>query len=147
MPNIVAKTYGDRIIARKLEHLADRSEDMRPIWPAVVERAREGYENSFSKEGPGWPPLKPSTVRSRVAQGFPGGPILQRTRKMKDSFTSGLSWRATGTSITFFSNDPKTKYHQEGTSSMPARRVQLSVYFKRQINELIAEELVSRGYS
>jgi len=147
MPNIVAKTYGERIISRKLEHLADRAENMRPIWPAVVERARAGFENSFSREGPDWPPLKPSTVRSRVAQGFPGAPILQRTGKLKASYTSGLSWRATGTSITFFSNDAKAKYHQEGTHTMPQRRVQLSIYFKRQITELIGEELVNHGYA
>jgi phage gpG-like protein len=146
MPNIVAKTYGEKLIARKLENLAARAEDMRPIWPAVVERAREGFEYSFRAQGPGWPPLRPSTVRSRVAQGFPGAPILQKTGRLKASFTSGLSWRATGHSITFFSNVPYAKYHQTGTASMPQRRVQLTVWIRRSITQIIGSELIRLGY-
>jgi len=146
MPNIVAKTYGDRIVARKLEHLALIAADARPIWPAVVERARAGYEYSFRSQGPGWAPLKPSTVRARVAQGFPGGPILQKTNALRASYTSGLSWRATGSSITFFSNKSYAKYHQEGTARMPARRVELTIYFKQQITAIIGRELINLGY-
>src|SRR4051794_34057251 len=82
------KTYGDTIVSRKLYKMAERAGDMRPAWPAVTRIAMRGINNSFVREGPGWPPLKPSTQRRRIAEGFPGqGPIGVRTGAMKRKLT------------------------------------------------------------
>lgn len=81
-------------------------------------------ERQFGSEGMymgrPWKPLAASTIQNRLALGFGAGPILQRTGKLKSSikmvFKSSREARWKGT-VDYY------KYHQMGTSKMPARQI------------------------
>lgn len=109
--------FGDR--ARNLTRVFDA---LRPTWVKVV-RGR------FDSQGPGWAPLKPSTLRSRR---FPGKPILQQTGKLKASLTNGrgMIWRAGPRSLRYGSSVRYYEFHQRGTRHMAARTM---VVFTQQI--------------
>lgn len=51
--------------------------------PAVALEVSRGYMRSLMKKGPGWPPLKASTVRQRIADGYPPGPPLVMSGRLK----------------------------------------------------------------
>src|SRR5262245_36401901 len=138
------KTYGATIISRKLSRCADRAENLRPAWPAIKERAAEGFENSFGKQGPGWAPLKPATVRSRIAQGYGGtSPILQRTGRLKDAYTIDLHYRGDASTIEFVIDVDYGKYHFNGPQNMVARKVLLSRCYDRSLSEIIGRIIIN----
>lgn len=139
------KTYGVDIVHRRLMGMAQRAGDIRPAWPAVKQRAAEGFENTFQSQGPGWAPLRPSTVRQRISQGYSGtSPILTRSRELRDAYTVNLKYRGTASTITFVISVPYGKYHLTGTRRMPAREVLLSKWYQRQLSEVI--RMVIHGF-
>jgi hypothetical protein len=124
-PNIVYRKKGEAaIVARKLRGLSRRALDMRPVWPAVTERAVEGYKRAFDAQGPGWTPLKASTERRRIKEGFSPGPILVKTGDMRKSvFEPELEGGPDFMNL--LANDPKLPFHMSGTKKMVARPIQL----------------------
>jgi phage gpG-like protein len=141
VPRVTATTYGDEIVSRKLNRLADYAGDLRPAWPAVREVAAAGFENAFANEGPGWAPLSKDTEFRRIKEGYPRGPILTKSGAYRQSMTIALRYRGTADTITFISGIEYGKYHQFGTSRMPMRKLELTKYFQRQMSEVIAQRL------
>jgi phage gpG-like protein len=79
--------YGERLMARKILRVVERAEDLRPAWPAVAQRASREFESQFSRQGsPHWADLKPGTVRRRIVEGFPPGPILTKSGDLRASY-------------------------------------------------------------
>lgn len=62
-------------------------EDFSPVFHQMIDDFFENNKETFDSEGPGWEPLKPSTIRDRKSKGFPAGPILVRTGKLRASLT------------------------------------------------------------
>ena len=127
------RTYGANLVAAHLRSLARRADNLRPAWPAVTRRAAAAYERSFDRQGPGWAPLAPSTVRRRVREGYGGhGPILQRTGSYKDSVTNpnDLHVVESDDGMVIHATHELFPHHQFGTRKgrrvMPARPVQVS---------------------
>jgi hypothetical protein len=118
---------GEAILARDLDGIAERAEDMRPAWPAVIAYFRQMVEKAFATEGAStgqkWPGLKLATAQDRLRKGFAGfHPILQRTGELKRSIDGGGGGfvEATTTSLAIGSNDPVFWYHQ---SRKPRKRL------------------------
>jgi hypothetical protein len=137
------KTYGARLVERKLLNLAEAAGDMRPAWPAVTQVAAKGIDNSFKRQGPGWAPLRDKTIRSRIAEGYPPGPILTRSRKLRDSLTIHPSFTGTVSTLEILTDVEYGRYHMQGTSTMPARPIRISMYYQKLMSRVIRDRLRS----
>lgn len=128
MARVQVRTYGVELVARKLIGHARAAEDIRPAQPAVARQVAAGYGRSFDRQGPGWSPLKGSTIRRRVAEGYSSGPILQASGKYRRAATNPLALiiQATRDSFAISVNYDVAKFHQTGTKFMPPRRLTLS---------------------
>lgn len=111
-------------IADQIGGFRDRLTDFTPLWERFAS-VLEGIETDrFDTEGHGeWPELAPSTVREKTRLGFPLD-ILVRTGKLKKSLTEReLAMRLTPLSMSWGTDVEYAKYHQEGTTKMPQRKV------------------------
>lgn len=119
-----------------IEH---RAIDIMPAYDALYGAFRKIEQRRFSAEGPGWQPLSESTQADRARLGVGAShPILNRSggRTTKGGRKGGalrksLTTRgATGAvlepqvdGIFMGTKDSVARYHQDGTSKMPARPV------------------------
>jgi hypothetical protein len=135
------KTYGARLVERRLNNMANLAEDMRPAWPAVTAVAARGIRNSFSKQGPGWAPLRDKTIRSRIAEGYPPGPILTKSGRYRKAATQP---RPVGTSstLTLMIDVTYGEYHMTGTARMPARPIKISKFYQKEMAAVIRIKLM-----
>jgi hypothetical protein len=147
MAHVQVKTYGTALVIRKLLGHARAADDFRPARPAVAQRVATGYGRSFSRQGPGWSPLKPSTIRRRVGEGYSSGPILQKTGRYKAAATNPLALiiRSTRDSFAISVNYDVSKFHQTGTRFMPPRRLTLSFGDSVALNRVFSDHLMD-GY-
>lgn len=103
--------------------------EQQQVSNAVREGWRENFSGQRSGDGQSWAALKPSTIRERLAGGYPAGPILVRSghlrasllnRGASDSYeevqTTGDGW-----TLLVGTEDRKAIFHEIGTSKMPAR--------------------------
>ena len=82
-------------VVRRLRRLQEASSDLKPAMREMAEYLMHLVENRFEFEGPSWAPLAPATVREREKRGYgPEHPILQRTRRLKDSVQPFVSAQA-----------------------------------------------------
>lgn len=122
--------FGEKLISREIMRTAARAIDLLPAWIAIGEAIEEVEERLFESEGGtgaggGWEPLAASTVARKAARGEDQR-ILHATLALRESLTgkTGDSIRImTPSSFAFGTEVPYAKYHQTGTSKMPARRV------------------------
>jgi hypothetical protein len=139
--------FGDEIVSRKLLRFADRAMDMSPAWDEVTDELQKGFERNFRQQGPGWAPLKPGTVRSRIAQGYPPGPILTRSGDYRRAMTKGLTTQRSSSELIALAPQVPGAFHQHGTSKpMPARPMKLSEPEKKRIIKIIQRTLIE-GYN
>lgn len=70
-------------------------------WREPLEQSRDlvvipSIRANFQAQGrPAWKPLKQSTIRNRLYMGYPRGPILQRTGRLKKIATRQNIWEVT----------------------------------------------------
>lgn len=144
MAEFVVSTYGDTTVRRKLMKMADQAEDLSDAWPEVVEIAARGYDRSFELEGPGWAPLKASTIARK------GGDSRIRIRSGRDRATISdpfqLRYRGTRHTVNIMAaGETPAVFHQEGTTRMVARPLKLTRYYQDQMSLVIRAQL-SRAY-
>jgi phage gpG-like protein len=140
------EVFGDEIVSRKLLRFAERAQDMTPAWADVTKELQTAFDRNFKQQGPGWAPLKPSTIRQRIAQGYPPGPILTRSGDYRRAMTSGLSTIETPSSLTALAPTVPGAFHQHGTSRpMPARPLRLLQRERQNIIKIVQRALIE-GY-
>lgn len=105
--------------------IGQRWSDLRWVWPPIIDIFYERETQLFSSQGEGeWQQLSPRYAAWKQ-QHFPGKPLLVASGNLRDSLTGSRSpfsvmemqprSLAVGTSV------PYARYHQLGTSRMPAR--------------------------
>lgn len=103
--------------------------DLTTLWPKIEADFYETEKRLFASRGStgatgAWAPLSPAYA-ARKARTHPGRGILVREGDLRASLTGpsarGSFRRATSTSLTIGTSDPKAVYHKHGTSRMPAR--------------------------
>lgn len=117
---------GDTQVARGFSRFADNVKDMSDAFREIVKDFHEGERKQFETEGGygagGWQPLAMSTV---LRKGGPS-PILVREGTLRDSLVGESPYSIVdirplearmGTKV------PYARFHQKGTSRMPARPV------------------------
>src|SRR4051794_23528439 len=123
MATLTVSVLGDDLVARNLLRMGEVAEHMEVPLGEVARLVRDRITDNFDDEGPGWAPLAPSTVLSRAALGYPPGPILHRSGRMRRSLTGGAESTTDidGTTLRLGSSVPYAEFHQTGTANMPAR--------------------------
>lgn len=116
------RAYGTTpdVFAMRVAEFGRRAGDMTRPFDAMRTTWFRTTAERFDRQGPGWPPLRPSTLRSRR---FPGRPMLRQTDALFESVTGGANtvWQARPRSLRYGSRLPRFFWHQYGTSRMPAR--------------------------
>lgn len=120
--------YGEEQLERELLRFSAYAGSPQPAFRKIAEDMRAQIAQQFESEGNrgsgGWAPLKETTVLAKAAAGLDPH-ILQATRSMMESLThvgGNHIERITDSELLFGSKDPKGKFHQKGTSKMPARK-------------------------
>lgn len=101
MTNTIEITLDDAALKARLNGLMQTLTHTQPMMAALAAELAAQTELSFKDEGPGWPQLKPSTVKRR------GGahPILQVTNALARSVTtrSGADYAQVGSNLAYAS--------------------------------------------
>ena len=112
------KITGIEELQERLEGRVERLKNPMPIYQVLSQDVLAAISDCFDKEespdGVSWAPLKPSTLKRKRAGSTK---ILQDKGILRLSFLANVSNE--GFSIT--TGVPYAKWHQEGTSKMPAR--------------------------
>lgn len=143
---ITIALHGDEIVSRKLLRFADRAMNMAPAWDDVTKVMEQSFERNFNQQGPGWPRLQPSTIRSRIAQGYAPGPILTRSGTYRRAMTKNLMTHKSPHELIVLAPRVPGAFHQHGTGRMPRRAMKLVEHEKRNILKIIQRTLIE-GYS
>lgn len=97
----------------------------------------------FEAEGiPRWKKLSPYTIRERRREGYPAGPILVRSGKLKRSYTGNSRygrWTVTQNSIVYQNILSYAPLHEHGDpeSNVPARHVIRGILEKKEVRRAL----------
>jgi phage gpG-like protein len=108
---------------RVMMGFAERATDASPAFEDIKTSFIEHEEKWFASEGDGtWPALSRDYEHWK-SRHFPGKPILELTGHLKDTATQPDISIIEPMYAIFGTGDPIARYHQDGTSKMPARPV------------------------
>jgi phage gpG-like protein len=120
--------FGEEQVSRELLRFSAHAGNAQPAFHKIAGDMREQIAEQFESEGGrgsgGWAPLAETTLAAKAARGLDPH-ILQATHSLMESLTSTGGdhiERVTDDSLLFGSSDPKGKFHQKGTTRMPARK-------------------------
>ncbi len=117
--------YGEEQISRELLRFSSYVGDPSPAFHQIADDMREDIGHRFEEEGPGWAPLAQTTLAAKAAAGLPPE-ILQATRRLMRSLSQKGEDHVEEIGddfLRFGSSVPYGRFHQKGTSQMPARKV------------------------
>ncbi len=126
--DIVTEAFGITPTLLEMEGVENRGQDLSPGMEAIKDDfefiVNRQFETNGGYRSGGWAPLDPE-YRVAKAKQFPGRGLLERQGHLRGSFFGGPgSVSNVGShSLTLGSDDPVARYHQEGTSKMPARPI------------------------
>lgn len=122
--------FGVVEVDRVLAGIEERSQDVSPAWPKVVEAFQAIMVRSFATEGGStgapWAQLKRRTQVERARLGFPPAhPILERTGKLKRALTTGEAAyiRSTATTLEYLLSQQEVGYFKYHQSNAPRTRL------------------------
>lgn len=140
---------GEEQVARTLDRLADRAEDLTPAWEVLRQRFLRVELRQFASEGRysgGWAPLSPRYAAWK-ARHYPGKTILRRTDELWRSLTVGPEIAILRpTEMTLGTAVPYAIHHQRpSTPGQPPRRrpLELSEYERRQWVKVLQAHIVT----
>lgn len=123
-------------VIRGLNRTRDQLGDLTPFWRTmVVPVLQDKIRDIFLQEGPGWEELAPSTLQTRM---YPEKPILEQTGALMESVIDNPIIVATRRQLLYGTTNPYARYHEDGTSKMPARP------FIRPARQEIIDEIVEK---
>ena len=133
----------DKILGQLIGVIEDRKREiMEPVEKIIVEDTRLRFKLGVDPQGRPWAPLKEATLRSRRRKGRQDQPVLSDSRTLRNSIESS----STNDEVIIGTNVEYAKYHQEGTSRMPQRKILgLSESVRRRIRSLIQRVLREKG--
>jgi phage gpG-like protein len=121
---ITTEVEGEDELSRAFGLMAAVVTDWRPFWPDIAAVFYVSESARFASEGFGaWPPLSDG-YRKWKQKHYPGQKILSLTGALRESLTArgaGAIYVATAQELNIGTSIHYAKYHQTGTSRMPAR--------------------------
>ena len=137
-----------------LDRMEKRAKDFRPVFKWAKQEIQKANAANFTSSGlpvGGWSPLSPRYGAWKATH-FPGAPIMVRTGALFRSLTNlrgapnviGKNFAVFGTDVEY------AKFHQYGTTKMPARKlvfepVGFSMELGRQIEQHIINDNMQFG--
>lgn len=146
---LLLDVHGDHQVERTLLRAAGRTDDMSDGLSLVADHFLDSEERQFASQGGyasgGWAPLAPSTLAGKRRAGQD-----QRILHAEGDLRASLTRRGgdhleevTDSSLVFGTTDPKAKFHQFGTSTMPRRRpVELTEGDRREAVRILQRSIV-----
>lgn len=119
---------GDAVLARGISRYGDAVRDFSPVWDQIRNDFHriegEQFATEGARSGSPWAPLSP-TYEAWKQKHFPGRPILQLTGMMWGEFGVGVGMQTTiePMKLTMTPSMQRAIYHQQGTRTMPRRKV------------------------
>lgn len=138
-------------VKKKLDSMEDRSKDLRPVWRYAKKELEVAFSANFLSGGNlvpgGWAPLDRGYAAWKSVN-HPGarklvidGTLFRSVADLDDPAVNKIEKR----SAQFGTNVEYAKFHQYGTSKMPARQIIFEpIGFRRDISEKI-ENYVANG--
>ena len=130
-----------------MDDMQERAKNLKPVFNWAKRKLELANAENFAQAGlpsGGWKPLSPR-YGAWKSRNFPGAPILFRSGKLFRSVTSFAAADTTinDTSASFSTSVEFAKFHQYGTSRMPARKVIFEPpRFARELGEEVAQYVV-----
>lgn len=108
-----------------LENIDKRMKDLRPVWQKANASLKSYLISNFTAQGlpsGGWKPLDPEYGSWKVAN-YPGAPMLVKTGGLFSRIAQGPDLDGGRRGATFSFGGEIAKFHQYGTTKMPARKI------------------------
>lgn len=148
---VYVKIYGEDKVQDYMDAIEKRANNLKPVFHwAKRELEKANAENFLSNGLPvgGWKPLSPA-YGAWKANRFPGRPTMIRSGNLFRSLTNinANDTEINDTTASFSSSIEYAKFHQYGTSKMPARKVIYEpVGFARKLGQQVAEHVLDGDY-
>jgi phage gpG-like protein len=128
MIRLTVTVEGEPQFDRTLTRFTELVDDLRPIWPGVLEDFREIEKQQFAGQGIGdggrWQPLSAAYAKIK-AQEYPGKPILRRTDRLYNSLTGNTADTSINAQPRRLSIGTRVfygRFHQRGGGRLVQRR-------------------------
>lgn len=125
----VSVSPGGEVFARRFTRFVSEITDLSDLWELMARDLEATVADAFRTEGSSggskWAPLS-EAYREQKARAYPGRGILERTRALMRSFERGGAGnvlRIAPRALVWGSSVDYGRYHQSGTSRMPARPI------------------------
>ena len=149
---IITIAIDEKDAEKMLKKIVKRSSDMRPVWRYAGRKLESSFSQNFLSGGalvPGkWAPLDASYAAWK-AMNFPGqkkmflsGKLFRSVSELSDKSVNKVN----RLSAEFGTNVEYAKFHQYGTTKMPARKIIFEPRgFTRDIAEKVKEHVLKEG--
>lgn len=132
-------------VKNDLQNIKKRMKDLRPIWPKANQSLKKYMIENFTAQGlpsGGWRPLD-AQYGSWKAANFPGAPLLVRTGGLFSQIMRGPDLDGNLKSASFAFSGEIAKFHQYGTTKMPARKILFSPeIWEKEVSEMIQDYII-----
>jgi phage gpG-like protein len=146
---VYVKIYGDDEVRDYMDAIERRSKNLKPVFHWTKRELEKANSKNFLSNGlpvGGWKPLSAAYGAWKTSR-FPGQPTMIRSGKLFRSLTdiNSNDIEINDTNASFSSSIEYAKFHQYGTSKMPARKI---IYepagFARKFGQKVAEHVVDK---
>jgi len=122
--SISISIQGDTRLFQKFSKVSEGLEDFKKPLEESGDLILEEVDKNFSAQGgrlgSKWKSLQSDTIAQRMREGYGSGPILQRSGKLKSSFSADVSAsqvKISSKGVSYY------KYHQLGEKPQPQRQM------------------------
>lgn len=117
-----------RRVHRRLRDMAERAQDASPAWQGLITWfAEQNFEQWLSRGAryhSDWPPLAASTREGKLRAGYPLDPLIRTGRLAVSLSVRPMDVEhVTPHEMVAGTRVPYGRFHQRGTSRMPARQL------------------------
>lgn len=135
-------------IRKRFEGVHDSLKTISPSLSAAVQRVLQtAFREILDAEGtPKWVKLSPYTLREKQRLGYGGKRILERTGRLRRSYSARSSdsqWRTTSASIIFENYLYYAGFHETGSGRLPARHVIKGILERKAVVRGIRQAILS----
>ena len=128
MLTITFTMLGDVVLARGISRYGEAIRDFSPVWNQIRDDFHriegEQFDTEGARAGTRWAPLS-LAYEAWKRKHFPGRQLLVLTGRMWGVFTTGIGMKTEiePMRLSMEPSEHKAVYHQQGTRTMPRRRV------------------------
>jgi phage gpG-like protein len=143
--NIKLRITGLKGMSHDLKMIKRRMKDLRPVWPKANASLKAYMIANFTSQGlpsGGWAPLD-AEYGSWKIRNYPGSPMLVKEGGLFSKIAQGPDVDGNLRSATFSFAGEIPKFHQYGTTKMPARPIIFaSEEWTEDVAQMIADYIV-----